>query len=59
MKSLIEFRGKNAIVTGGSRGVGREVALQLAGAGANVGVSYHSRSSDAASVVSECKGLGV
>ena len=59
MKSLIDFRGKNAIVTGGSRGVGREVALQLAGAGANVGVSYHSRSSDAASVVSECKGLGV
>ncbi len=39
--------------------MGREVALQLAGAGANVGVSYHSRSSDAASVVSECKGLGV
>ena len=43
MKSLIDLRGKNAIVTGGSRGVGREVALQLAGAGANVGVSYHSR----------------
>ena len=59
MKSLIDLRGKNAIVTGGSRGVGREVALQLAGAGANVGVSYHSRSSEAASVVSECKGLGV
>lgn len=59
MERLIDLRGKNAIVTGGSRGVGRSVARQLARAGANVGIGYHSRSDDAASVVAECREIGV
>lgn len=59
MPPLIDLTGKNAIVTGGSRGVGAAVAHQLARAGANVGVAYRSRSADAEAVVSACRELGV
>ena len=59
MNPLIDLRGKNAIVTGGSRGVGRAVAHQLAQAGANVGIGFRSRSEDADAVVRECRAFGV
>lgn len=55
----IDLLGKRALVTGGSRGVGRAVALMLGRAGARVGISYHSRHDEAASVVSELEQLGV
>jgi 3-oxoacyl-[acyl-carrier protein] reductase len=35
---VISLAGKNALVTGAGRGIGREIALTLAGAGANVAV---------------------
>jgi 3-oxoacyl-[acyl-carrier protein] reductase len=35
---VINCNGKNALVTGAGRGLGREIALRLASAGANVGV---------------------
>ena len=35
---MIDLRGKNAIVTGGGRGIGRAVCLKLAGLGANIAV---------------------
>lgn len=59
MNGLIDLKGKNAIVTGGSRGVGRSTALLLARAGANVGIGYRSRKDDAEKVVAELQGLGV
>jgi len=59
MNDLISLNGKNAIVTGGSRGVGRATALLLARAGANVGIGYHSRQAEAESVVDELRDLGV
>lgn len=42
-----------ALVTGGSRGLGRAIALRLAQAGANVMIAYRAAESEAASVVGE------
>lgn len=54
----IDLSGKVAIVTGGSRGIGRATALMLARAGANVVVSYQSRKGDADEVVRQVQQLG-
>lgn len=42
-----------ALVTGGSRGIGRAIALALAAAGAAVAVNYRKRENEAADVVAE------
>jgi 3-oxoacyl-[acyl-carrier protein] reductase len=59
MQALIDLRGKNAIVTGGSRGVGRATAMLLAQAGASVGIGYRSREAEAQGVVEACRAMGV
>lgn len=59
MSELIDLRGKNAVVTGGSRGVGRATARLLARAGASVGIGYRSRDADARVTVRELEALGV
>ena len=46
----LNLDGKTALVTGGSRGIGREIALKLAEYGADVAITY-ARSSDAATKV--------
>jgi 3-oxoacyl-[acyl-carrier protein] reductase len=46
----IDLNGKRAVVTGGSRGVGRAAAQMLKQAGAQVGISYLNRKVDAAAV---------
>lgn len=53
------FQGQNAIVTGGSRGVGRATALRLAEGGANVVVNYLSNEAEAAETVKMCQSRGV
>jgi NAD(P)-dependent dehydrogenase (short-subunit alcohol dehydrogenase family) len=50
--------GRNALVTGASKGVGKGIALALAAAGANVVVNYHSDRTGAESVVNEIRGIG-
>lgn len=50
---LSPLRGQTAIVTGGSRRIGREIALHLARAGANVAVNTRSSVADAEAVVNE------
>lgn len=49
---------KIALVTGGSRGLGRNIALQLAQKGADVVITYRSRKSEADEVVAEIEALG-
>merc|ERR1719316_691037 len=50
--------GPVCIVTGGSRGLGKAIALQLGGAGCKVVVNYASSAAAAEAVVEEIKGLG-
>ncbi|TVR31058.1 MAG: 3-oxoacyl-[acyl-carrier-protein] reductase [Balneolaceae bacterium] len=55
----MDLKGKNCLVTGGSRGIGKSIALTLSKLGANVAITY-SRSADAANeVVKDMEGNGV
>ena len=51
--------GKNALITGGSRGIGRQVALRLAAEGVAVAVNYNTGEAEAATIVEEAIALGV
>jgi 3-oxoacyl-[acyl-carrier protein] reductase len=51
--------GKNALVTGASRGIGRAIATELARAGATVVIGYRSGRDEAQSLASELGGRAV
>jgi 3-oxoacyl-[acyl-carrier protein] reductase len=53
----MDFTNQIAIVTGGSRGIGRAVVRMLAERGARVIAGYHTRADDAAETVAACAGL--
>lgn len=52
------LKGKVALVTGGGRDVGREIAMTLAAAGATVGVNYNSSTTEAQAVVTDIQKAG-
>jgi len=52
------LEGKGAIVTGGSLGIGRAIALELAREGANVAVNYRRHDDEAKAVVAEIEEMG-
>jgi 3-oxoacyl-[acyl-carrier protein] reductase len=49
---------KTALVTGGSRGIGRAICLELASQGANVGINYVSNSTAADETLAAIKAAG-
>jgi 3-oxoacyl-[acyl-carrier protein] reductase len=52
------LEGKNAIVTGGSQGIGTAVSLMLAEEGANVCLTYRSHKEEAEAIVKQIEGMG-
>ena len=56
---MMKFEGKTALVTGGSRGIGRAICLELAGGGANVVLCYAGNEAAAQETVRAVEALGV
>lgn len=56
---MSDHKGKAAVVTGGSRGIGRAIVLTLAAAGFNVAFSYASNQAAAEEVTQAAKAFGV
>jgi 3-oxoacyl-[acyl-carrier protein] reductase len=54
-----DFAGKSAIITGGTRGIGRAIVLELAKRGANVAFNYTKSSEEAERLCDELGHLGV
>jgi 3-oxoacyl-[acyl-carrier protein] reductase len=52
------LRGRIALVTGGSRGIGAAIARSLAGAGAAVAINYRERADDAAKLAEQLRKTG-
>jgi 3-oxoacyl-[acyl-carrier protein] reductase len=55
---MIDLSGKAALVTGGSRGIGKAIALRLATQGADVAFSYRGNESAAVATAGEIEALG-
>ena len=55
---MIDLSGKSAVVTGGSRGIGRAIVLRLATQGADVAFSYRGNAAAADATAAEVRALG-
>jgi 3-oxoacyl-[acyl-carrier protein] reductase len=58
MKKNADMKGKTALITGASRGIGKQVALALAETGVDVAVNYITHKAEAQRVCSEIKDMG-
>ena len=54
----MNLNGKTAVVTGGSRGIGKAVCMELAGHGANIVLCYAGNEEAAVETVAACEALG-
>ena len=55
---MLDLTGKTALVTGGSRGIGKAIVLRLARQGADVAFSYRGNADAAAATAAEVESLG-
>ena len=55
----MSMEGMTALVTGGSRGIGRAICLELARRGAAVAVNYAGNEAAALETVEACRSMGV
>ena len=55
---MAKLEGRQALVTGAARGIGREIAKALASEGANIAINYQSSEADAASLADELGKMG-
>ena len=53
------LKNKNAVITGATRGIGREIAITLAKNGANIAINYRKENEELNSLVNELEELGV
>ena len=53
------LKDKNVIITGATRGIGREIALTLAKNGANIAINYRNFNSELEALINEIKSFGV
>jgi 3-oxoacyl-[acyl-carrier protein] reductase len=58
MSNRFSLLGKNAVVTGGSRGIGAAIAIGLAEAGADIVLTYREQNAQAHDVVKKIEALG-
>jgi len=54
----MDLKGRNALVTGASRGIGKGCAIEMARAGANVAINYFSHADEAEAVANEIRSFG-
>jgi NAD(P)-dependent dehydrogenase (short-subunit alcohol dehydrogenase family) len=54
----MSFQGKKALITGGSRGIGRGIALKLAAGGAQVAIHYYQNQDAAQATLEKVRALG-
>ena len=54
----MELKGKTAIVTGGSMGIGSSIAIALSEEGANVAINYRKHDEEAKAVAKKIEKLG-
>jgi 3-oxoacyl-[acyl-carrier protein] reductase len=59
LPEFASLEGKRALVTGASKGIGKAIATELAGAGATVVVGYRSGKDDAEALASELRGSAI
>lgn len=56
---MMDLTGKNALITGASRGIGKAIAMKLAGRGANIAIPYLGDPAEAEQTQKEIEALGV